>query len=97
MKTAIPITETEKQLHHKDVQISLLKSIIAALINEGKYKIHGESVTIRQVSVPMDSPLGDHFSKNVVDYNFKECDVICNGDGDCHILVDGKKRWLEEI
>jgi hypothetical protein len=87
-----------KTTDHKDIQISLLKSIIADLIkNPAKYKIDEQKVIIREISVPMDSPLGDHFSKNVVDYNGKEYDVICNGQGECHILVDGKKRYLEEL
>ncbi len=59
-------------------------------------QIHGKFVTIREVQRPMKSQLGDHYGTNVVDYNGKEYDVICNGQGDCFILVDGKKRWLEE-
>lgn len=61
------------------------------------YQINLTPVKIRQISVPMDSPLGSHYTKNIVDYKGHQYDVICNGEGDCFIYIDGKKRYLETI
>lgn len=64
---------------------------------EKQLYIHGIRVTPREIMRPMDSPLGKEYSCNVVTYRGKEYDMICNGMGDYFILIDGKKRWLEEM
>lgn len=61
-----------------------------------QYYIHGTPVIPREIMRPMDSPLGNEYSCAVLTYQGKEYDMICNGMGDCFILIDGKKRWLEE-
>lgn len=60
------------------------------------YYIHNEQVTPREITLPMDSPLGDSYTRNVLDYKGEQHNIICNGNGDCWILIDGKKRYLEQ-
>lgn len=62
-----------------------------------KQKIDNTPIQVSQVSVQMDSLLGDSYTKNVTTYQGKQYDVICNGEGDCFIYIDGKKRYLETI
>lgn len=62
-----------------------------------QYYIHGAPVIWRQIMRPMDSPLGKEYGCNVLTYQGVEYDIICNGQGDCFILIEGKKRWLEEM
>jgi hypothetical protein len=61
-----------------------------------QYYIHGELVTPREIMRPMNSPLGKEYGCNVLTYQGKEYDIIWNGIGDGYILIDGKKRYLEE-
>jgi hypothetical protein len=59
-----------------------------------QYYIHNEPVTPREVT--RTAPEGYDYTNNVLTYQGVEYDIIWNDVGDGYILIDGKKRYLEE-
>lgn len=67
---------------------------------EGKqFLIRDEIVTWRVVEREAKSDAWGEFEYgiNACTFRGQEYDIICNGQGDCHILVNGIKRYLEEL
>lgn len=62
--------------------------------NMKQYYIHDTPVEWREIM--RTAPAGWQYGNNVLTYQGVEYDIICDGDGDCYILIDGKKRYLEE-
>lgn len=62
---------------------------------EKQLYIHGTPVTPREIMRPMDSLLGKEYGCNVLTYQGVEYDLHYI-DGNGFIVIDGKKRWLEE-
>lgn len=56
------------------------------------YAIHGTPVTPREIKIPF---MGAYYTKNVLDYEGQQYDVLWNGVGDGHIEKDGHKLYLE--
>lgn len=83
------VSEFARQYEQIYVALTQCKSAYETL-RKPKYQIHGQPVSIEQVSQ------NDHM-KNVVNFEGEQHDVINNGWGDTFIYIDGKKRYLEEI